>query len=78
MTTPYPDRPGPAVRWTASSASGGIQSVQVTRVADSVWIRNGGLPDGAMVRFSIAEWDAFLSGVRLGEFEFPEYEHPEY
>lgn len=57
--------------WTASS----LQPVrgegaQAKELADgTVLVRSGRDPDGGWLQFTPAEWDAFLGGVRNGEFE---------
>ena len=35
----------------------------------SVAVRNSRDPEGAVLRFTQGEWEAFLGGVRLGEFD---------
>jgi Domain of unknown function (DUF397) len=37
-----------------------------------VTLRNGGRPDGPTLVFTPAEWDAFVAGVRDGEFDLDE------
>jgi hypothetical protein len=34
-----------------------------------ILVRNSSDPDGEVLRFTPAEWDAFTGGVRLGEFD---------
>jgi Domain of unknown function (DUF397) len=36
---------------------------------DWVGVRDSKDPDGAVLRFSAGEWDAFLGGARNGEFD---------
>lgn len=56
--------------WHKSSMSGG-ECVEV-RVADKqVHVRDTKNRAGAMLTFSHNEWEAFLSGVRRGEFDLP-------
>jgi hypothetical protein len=38
-------------------------------VDGSVLMRNSREPEGAVLRFTPAEWDAFTGGVRNGEFD---------
>ncbi len=35
----------------------------------SVGVRNSRDPEGPVLKFSQTEWDAFLGGARLGEFD---------
>jgi Domain of unknown function (DUF397) len=60
--------------WVKSSHSGptGGNCVEVAFLADGeVALRNSRDPDGPALIFSGAEWDAFLSGARDGEFGLP-------
>ena len=57
--------------WIKSSYSGptGGNCAEVAFVADGqVAMRNSRHPDGPVLVFTRAEWDAFLSGARDGEF----------
>ena len=57
--------------WTKSSYSGptGGNCAEVAFLADGqVAMRNSRHPDGPVLVFTGAEWDAFLSGARDGEF----------
>jgi hypothetical protein len=55
------------VAWHVSSysASGGSNCVEAGPVLDSHH------PDGPVIIYTRAEWDAFLAGVRNNEFDFP-------
>jgi hypothetical protein len=57
-------------RWVKSSHSGPQGNcVEVAHLASGeVAVRNSRHPDGAALIFTGAEWDAFLSGARDGEF----------
>jgi hypothetical protein len=59
-----------AAPWKKSSYSGPQGNcVEVADMADGqVAMRNSRHPDGAVLVFTRAEWDAFLSGARDGEF----------
>jgi hypothetical protein len=46
--------------------------VEVRFVGDSVPLRNSRDPDGPVLVFTAPEWDAFVAGVKLGEFDRPE------
>lgn len=56
--------------WTKSSLSmHNGQCVEVAGLADDVIrVRNSRDPQGVVLSFTPAEWDAFIGGVQLGEF----------
>lgn len=60
-----------AAEWRKSSASGDNgQCVEVaTNLTGVVAVRDSKDPDGARLIFTHAEWAAFLSGARRGEFD---------
>jgi hypothetical protein len=63
-----------------SEAEGG-GSVEVTTTHDAsvaahkaaeeklYLVRQSGNPDGPQLAFTVAEWDAFIAGVKAGEFD---------
>jgi Domain of unknown function (DUF397) len=57
--------------WTKSSLSfSNGNCLEVTELpGGSVGIRSSRDPDGPVLRFTPGEWDAFLGGARLGEFD---------
>jgi hypothetical protein len=57
--------------WVKSSLSfANGNCVEVQFLTDGgVQVRNSRDRDGAVLTFTAAEWDAFLGGVRLGEFD---------
>ena len=55
--------------WRKSTASNTGDCAEVAFVAGSVLMRHSQSPSGAVLAFSPAEWTAFLSGVRNGEFD---------
>src|SRR6266496_6207744 len=61
------------IAWRKSSRSGNNQPncVEVAFIGDTVLVRDSKDPDGAVLRFTRSEWDAFLGGVRNREFELP-------
>jgi hypothetical protein len=63
--------PSVGLRWLKSSASGGTNCVEVgfTNDGDHVYIRDSKAPDDAYLRFTKAEWEAFLVGVAQGQFD---------
>lgn len=55
--------------WRKAKASASTNCVEVRRVILGVDVRNSRDPDGPQLCFTSAEWDAFLDGVRKGEFD---------
>jgi hypothetical protein len=56
-------------RWVKSSFSAGYgQAVEVKAGSGRVWFRNG-KESGFVIDVSPAEWDAFLAGAKLGDFD---------
>ncbi|MET8473482.1 DUF397 domain-containing protein [Streptomyces sp. NPDC006422] len=51
------------------SSSGGRGDVQIAFVEGFIAMRNGGRPDRPSLIFTPAEWGAFVSGAREGEFD---------
>ncbi len=60
--------PDPAGGWVKSSLSASGDSVEVAHVDGGVMVRHSGKA-GAVLEFTDAEWEAFVGGVRLGEFD---------
>jgi Domain of unknown function (DUF397) len=52
-----------------SSAQG--ECVEVRLTGDAVLVRHSHAPSGPVLSFSHAEWNAFLTGARNGEFDLP-------
>lgn len=52
-----------------SNGSGGNNCVEVMSTSTGVFVRNSRQPAGAMLKFTDAEWEAFLAGARDGEFD---------
>ncbi|MGI5155856.1 DUF397 domain-containing protein [Microbispora sp. CA-102843] len=61
----------PAANWFKSSRSANnCACVEVAMLDDgNVSVRDSKDPDGPALVFTPAEWDAFLDGVREGEFD---------
>jgi uncharacterized protein DUF397 len=57
--------------WQKSSYSGANGCVEVAMAADGVGLRDTKDREGPVLRFSPEEWDAFIAGVRNGEFDLP-------
>jgi Domain of unknown function (DUF397) len=57
--------------WRRSGACQGADStcVEVAVDAQEVWVRDSKDGGGPVLRFSRAEWAAFLAGARAGEFD---------
>lgn len=55
-------------KWRKSSESN-ADCVEVRAVDDAVEVRHSKDPDGPVLRYSRAEWDAFLRGAKNGEFD---------
>lgn len=43
--------------------------VEVSEIGDEIAVRDSKDPDGAVLRFDRREWEAFVRGVRAGEFD---------
>lgn len=55
--------------WHKSSFSGpNGNCVEAAELPAGVAVRNSRFPDGPALLFTVAEWDAFLSGVKGGDF----------
>jgi hypothetical protein len=62
------DSPGVWIKSSLSSYNGNC--VEVAGLADNIIrVRDSKNPRGGMLSFTIAEWDAFVGGVRSGEFD---------
>ena len=68
-----------AARWRKSSRSGARNCVEVAISAGSkegsehvITLRDSKHPDGPTLVFTPAEWEAFVAGVRDGEFDLDE------
>ncbi len=66
-----PERPDSAANWVKSSLSfANGNCVEVADLTDgSIGVRNSRDREGRILRFTSDEWDAFLGGVRNGEFD---------
>lgn len=53
---------------TRSTGNGG-SCVEVAYVDGQVAVRDSKNPDGAVLVFTPAEWDAFVDGAKKGEFD---------
>ncbi|HEY1347155.1 MAG TPA: DUF397 domain-containing protein [Streptosporangiaceae bacterium] len=64
--------------WRKSMASGGSNCVEVCTTSMSVFVRHSQSPSGPVLKFSFSEWEAFLTGVRDGEFDAGQRGHSEH
>jgi hypothetical protein len=59
-----------APRWRISKACGTQNCVEVAAAGDgTVAVRDSKHPDGALLRYSAAEWRDFIAGAKNGEFD---------
>jgi hypothetical protein len=58
--------------WRKSSRSGTNGCVEVALDTAEVAVRDSKDRNGPVLRFNAHEWEAFLAGVRNGEFEQPQ------
>ncbi len=58
-------------QWQKSSRSGADRDncVEVAFVGDAIAVRDSQTPDGPVLIFTQAEWDAFVGGAKDGEFD---------
>ena len=65
------DRTTASLAWRKSgfcdNSSGNC--VEVAMIPDAVMLRDSKTPDGPVLIYTRAEWDAFLMGAKLGEFD---------
>ena len=55
--------------WRKATKSGNNGScVEVRKVDDTIQVRDSKNPNGPVLDFTEAEWDAFLDGTSKGEF----------
>ncbi|MGC5011884.1 DUF397 domain-containing protein [Streptosporangium sp. DT93] len=70
-----PDGPtGVAWRISTRSENGGGNCVEAGPLGDGsgrVAVRHSRHPDGEVIVYTRAEWEAFIGGVKDGEFDFP-------
>ena len=56
-------------RRSPGSADGEESAVEVAILPDGVAVRDSRRPDGDVLYFTPAEWDAFVGGAKDGEFD---------
>jgi Domain of unknown function (DUF397) len=57
--------------WQRASFCGGGECVEVAQQRDVIMLRDSKDPSGPVLRYTRAEWEAFVLGVKAGEFERP-------
>lgn len=55
--------------WQKTSKCETAACVEVARSYGAWFVRDGKNPDGPVLQFTQAEWDAFVAGARDGEFD---------
>lgn len=55
--------------WVKSSFSASGNCVEVTQIGNGTCVRNSRAPAADMLVFTGAEWAAFISGAKAGEFD---------
>jgi hypothetical protein len=57
------------MQWRRASRCGTNACVEVAEIDGSRFLRDAKDPNGAVLAFSPAEWAAFLSAAKAGEFD---------
>lgn len=65
----------PGVAWRKSSKSDGtsgmcVEAGPLSDGSDRVAVRHSKAPDAAVIVYTRGEWEAFVGGVKEGEFDF--------
>ncbi|MEU7825875.1 DUF397 domain-containing protein [Catellatospora sp. NPDC049133] len=60
----------PFVDWRKSQRCGDQACVEVAQLGQDVILRDSKDREGPVLRFTRAEWDAFVEGVEAGDFAF--------
>jgi len=55
--------------WRRSTACADHACAEVAVDVEFVYVRDGKMPDGAVLRFTRAEWEAFVRGMKSGDFD---------
>jgi hypothetical protein len=56
--------------WRRSRSCDSSSCVEAAVIGNEIAVRDSKDPSGPILRFTPAEWDAFVAGVQNGEFEF--------
>lgn len=54
----------------AEESEGEDEAIEIAFVGEYIAMRNSAEPDGTVLVFTEAEWDAFVLGAKDGEFDF--------
>lgn len=57
------------IDWRVSRTCDGGQCIGVARRGDFVLIGNTSNPEGQVSEFTVVEWQQFLAGAKLGDFD---------
>ena len=57
--------------WRKSRHSATINCVEIAETPDVIGVRDSKNPGGAVLTYPVSRWSAFLTGVKLGEFDRP-------
>jgi hypothetical protein len=60
----------PSTVWQKSPRCDSGSCVEVAQVPDGFFVRDSKDPDGAVLKFTRPEWDAFVESIRDGDFQF--------
>jgi predicted secreted Zn-dependent protease len=71
-----PDSCAIALSWRKSSVSASGDCVEVALASGSILVRDSKQRKPYVLEFTSTEWQAFLSGVRAGEFDLDNLEVP--
>ena len=55
--------------WRRSSACADRPAWRSPSAAEHMYLRDGKQPDDVVLRFTRAEWEAFLTGMKAGDFD---------
>jgi hypothetical protein len=55
--------------WRRSLACSDVACVEVAGEGEHIYLRDGKEPDDGVLRFTRAEWEAFLTGAKAGDFD---------
>jgi uncharacterized protein DUF397 len=62
--------------WVRAQYCNSGACVEVSRIDDGVLVRDSKNPQGPRLKFSNSEWEAFVEGVRNGDFDHQTSRHP--
>ena len=66
------DQPKVIKSWFNASQNDGSSCVDVQFLSDgSAQVRHSKKPDAEIISYDAAEWDAFVTGAKAGEFDRP-------